>query len=245
MSKEGTTAIDPLRVLPAGPDEAEAEAIIAHLRPLVDALAGTFGPSLEVVLHDLRTPERSIVVIANGHVSGRRVGGPIIGGPVQDKALRLLRERSTVPRAMISYTTRTPNGRDLKSTSIVYYDGRTGEPIVALCLNYDLTTFQAARAALDALVRTDGPIAGDEMVREATQAQTDLTAMIRSMIEKAIGDIGKPVALMSKEEKSAVVAALDESGLFAIRGAVERVAHALAISRFTVYNYLKESRNKS
>lgn len=244
MIKKSSTAVDPLGVLPDASREPEAEAIIAHLRPLVDAVAGTFGPNLEVVLHDLHTPERSIVAITNGHVTGRQVGGPIIGGPVQDKALRLLRERGTGPRAMISYTTRTPNGRDLKSTSIVYYSSRSGEPIVALCLNYDLTTFQAARAALESFVRTDGALASDEQVPEAAHPQKDLEAMIRSMIQKSIAEIGKPVALMSKEEKSAVVAALDESGLFVIRGAVERVAHALGISRFTVYNYLKESRNR-
>lgn len=244
MRRKIPTAIEPLSVVPEPSGEPEAEAIIAHLRPLVDMVARTFGPNLEVVLHDLRTPERSIVAIANGHVTGRQVGGPVIGGPTQDRALRLLHERGSGTRAMISYDTRTPNGRDLKSTSIVYYSSRTGEPIVALCLNYDLTAFQAARAALESFVRTDGALVSDEEVPEAAHPQKDLETLIRSMIDNSIAEVGKPIALMNKEEKSAVVAALDENGLFVIRGAVERVAHALGISRFTVYNYLRESRNR-
>ena len=42
-------------------------------------IASKFGPNCEVVVHDLATndPERSIVAIENGHVTGRKVGdGP-------------------------------------------------------------------------------------------------------------------------------------------------------------------------
>lgn len=224
--------------------ENETRQILANLSPLVEAIAGTFGSKLEVVLHDLRTPEHSIVAIANGAVTGREVGGPIIGGPTQDKALRLLRERGDNPRLLANYSTRTPDGRELKSTSVVYYSGYTGEPIAALCLNYDLTGFQAAMAALETFLRTDGPSVVDSS-EPGQKQRTDLESMIRSMINRSVAETGKPVALMSKDEKSSIVATLDENGLFMIRGAVERVAHVLGISRFTVYNYLKESRNRS
>ena len=40
--------------------------------PMVDALGETFGKHCEVVLHDLSTPETSIIAIANGHVTGRQ-----------------------------------------------------------------------------------------------------------------------------------------------------------------------------
>lgn len=46
------------------------------LKQIADALAAQFGPSCEVVVHDLnaQNAEHSIVYIVNGHVSGRRVG---------------------------------------------------------------------------------------------------------------------------------------------------------------------------
>ena len=46
---------------------------------LAKGLARQFGPNCEVVIHDLaaKDPEKSIVYIVNGHVTGRRVGdGP-------------------------------------------------------------------------------------------------------------------------------------------------------------------------
>src|SRR3990170_4461078 len=68
----------------------EVDATLALLQPLVDAIGKTVGPHCEVVLHDLRTPEHSIVAVCNGAVTNRRVGGPVIGGPSKDVALKLL-----------------------------------------------------------------------------------------------------------------------------------------------------------
>ena len=54
--------------------EAERDAIVAALTPVVDGLVATFGPLCEVVLHDYRNPEKSVVALA-GSVTGRAVGG--------------------------------------------------------------------------------------------------------------------------------------------------------------------------
>jgi len=55
--------------------------LLTALAPVVEAVGATAGPHYEVVLHDLRTPERSIYAIANGAVTGRRAGGAVVGGP--------------------------------------------------------------------------------------------------------------------------------------------------------------------
>lgn len=52
---------------------------LQFLLTLAKGIASQFGPNCEVVVHDLATndPERSIVAIENGHVTGRKVGtGP-------------------------------------------------------------------------------------------------------------------------------------------------------------------------
>ena len=44
---------------------------------LCDSLASHFGPTCEVVFHDLtRDYDHTIVAIANGHVTNRKIGGP-------------------------------------------------------------------------------------------------------------------------------------------------------------------------
>ena len=45
------------------------------LRQVAAGIAAQFGSNCEVAIHDLsRDPDRSIVFIANGHISGRKVG---------------------------------------------------------------------------------------------------------------------------------------------------------------------------
>lgn len=56
--------------------------------PLVEFLGQALGERCEVVLHDLTVPEKSIIAIANGNISGRAVGGS-----VTDFLLKLLQRR--------------------------------------------------------------------------------------------------------------------------------------------------------
>lgn len=51
-------------------------------------------------------------------------------------------------------------------------------------------------------------------------------------------EMGGPLVDMSREQKQLAVAKLNERGAFRYRKAVEDIADALGVSRFTVYNYL-------
>ena len=51
-------------------------------------------------------------------------------------------------------------------------------------------------------------------------------------------ELGAPLKDLSREDKQAAVRLLDERGAFQLRKAVEDVADAMGVSRFTVYNYL-------
>ncbi|MGA8941105.1 MAG: helix-turn-helix domain-containing protein, partial [Thermoactinomyces sp.] len=52
----------------------------------------------------------------------------------------------------------------------------------------------------------------------------------------------KSPSAMSVDEKVECVRLLEEKGAFLIKGATEYVAHALGVSKFTVYNYLQKVR---
>jgi hypothetical protein len=64
--------------------------------------------------------------------------------------------------------------------------------------------------------------------------QGTLDRMI-SAVEQALG---APLADLSREDKQAAVQLLGERGAFGLRRSVEAVAEAMAVSRFTIYNYL-------
>jgi len=52
----------------------DVDAYLAFLRPLLNGIAKTFSRNCEVVLHDFRDPEHSIVAIV-GDVTHRHIGG--------------------------------------------------------------------------------------------------------------------------------------------------------------------------
>lgn len=66
----------------------------------------------------------------------------------------------------------------------------------------------------------------------------DLHGALERLIASVEADMGAPLAALSREDKQRAVAQLDERGAFQLRKAVEDVADALGVSRFTVYNYL-------
>jgi predicted transcriptional regulator YheO len=68
----------------------------------------------------------------------------------------------------------------------------------------------------------------------------DVESMLGMHINEVVEQYAVPVTLMKKEDKLVVVRQLDERGVFLVRGAVNTVARALGVSRYTIYNYLEE-----
>jgi predicted transcriptional regulator YheO len=122
------------------PPDTERNAIISALVPLVDGIAATFGPVCEVVLHDYRDPEKSVVAVA-GALTGRSVGGAM-----SEIGLRML-ARGDEAADELNYLTRTKGGQQLKSSTMVLRDS-TGAVFGALCVNVDVTAVQQAQALL-------------------------------------------------------------------------------------------------
>lgn len=224
--------------LPQVPEN-QIDRVLEMLRPLVEAVGRTVGSHCEVVLHDLRRPERSIVAISNGAVSGRRVGGPVIGGPTKDVALKTLDAKLKESTLSIGYKTETRDGRELRSTSLVMRTPE-GKPVIAFCINVDLSTLIMAGRLLDDISKftsADGERSTDD------HTQTEVPEIIAQMIKEAVAEVGKPAKFMEREDRLHAVRLMHDRGLFFIRGGVERAADALGISRFTLYGYLKEIRS--
>ena len=64
--------------------------------------------------------------------------------------------------------------------------------------------------------------------------------LLDTLMQDAVQSTGWQLAMLTKEDKVAVVRYLDEKGAFLIKKSAEKVADFLGISRFTVYNYLNE-----
>jgi predicted transcriptional regulator YheO len=218
--------------------------ILAVFRPAMHAMASAAGPACEVVLHDLSAPDpdlgHTIAAIENGHVTGRE-----FNGPSTSLGARVLHDQGADHNAF-GYPGFTSDGRQLRCSS-VYFRNSSGRIIAALCVNFDLSPVQQARALLDGLLPRARSASQDEQ-NEPNEPKEffgqDLVAVMDAMVTEAIREIGKPVDQMSRDDRIAVLTRLDQQGVLHMRKGVERIAARLGISRVTAYSYLEEARNQ-
>jgi predicted transcriptional regulator YheO len=215
------------RILP------DHSSLIESLKIVVDGIAGTFGPRCEVVLHDLRNLDRSIVKIVNGHVTGRSVGGSIT-----DQGLKDLRKGTD--DLILNYRSVTSRGRSLKSTTIVFRDGRA-KPTAAICINLDITDILAFNNQIQHMF---GAAEAGHEEKQSETFEKDVASTLDKMASKAIRGIGKQIQSLSKEERMDIVRDLDTQGFFLIKGAIKILASKLKLSKFTIYNYLDEIKSQ-
>lgn len=226
---------------------AERAAVINALRPVVPMLASMAGPHLEVVLHDVSKPENSVIAIANGHISGRNVGSSVLEGPQNDKgfaaATRIKSKDGAVHSLVEDYMTVTADGRKLRSASAIFRDA-SGEPFATLCLNADLSGFQAAHGWLSRMLEPMvGAAQAPAPMPAAAPAEPQMDTLMQEIISEAVGPGGSAESL-TREDKIQAVGAMQRRGLFIVKGGVERAAAALRVSRFTIYNYMEQLRRR-
>lgn len=206
---------------------------LGFLKQLAHGLAIQFGSSCEIAIHDLKTKdlERSIVYIENGHVSNRQTGD----GPSGIVLETLQSDPSTI-HDKLSYLTKTEDGRILKSSTFYIRDD-DGSISYIFSLNYDITAFTAASTAIQSLVATKDnfPDLTGDSPRQITHNVNELLDLL---IEQAVAKVGKPVAMMNKDDKVAVVQYLDHAGAFLITKSGDKVSSYLGISKFTLYSYM-------
>lgn len=208
-------------------DEKKAQhPIFKNYLPIAEGIAKTFGSHCEVVLHDLTEVSSSIVAIFNGHVTGRETGSPMT-----DLGLAVLRKGQD-DNLLLNYPNKSIKGKKIKSSSIMIRDDE-GEVVGCLCINIDLTLLSLAGSIIEEM----GAVEEENEEESFPQSVTDLE---KNMIDRAIEKIGKPIALMEKQERMDFIRLLDEMGLFLIKGTVQNVAQMLDVSKYTIYNYIEK-----
>lgn len=210
--------------------EAERDAILAALTPVVDGIAATFGPVCEVVLHDYRRPEESVVALA-GAVTGRSVGGAM-----SQIGLRMI-ARGDEAADELNYVTRTDTGKLVKSSTMLLRDS-SGAVFGALCVNVDVGAASEVHALLGALAG----IGAAPAEAPVTTFGDDIDSVVDVMLD---AHRHQSWALMDRAGRLELFRSLDERGVFAVRRAIEQVAGRLGISRASAYSYLSQSRKRA
>ena len=89
--------------------------VLKAVMQVVPGLAETLGDGVEVLVNEVSHPEDARLAIG-GSITGR-----LPGAPLSDMVLKLLRQ-GKLEDDMINYHSRTPDGRELRSSTILLRD---------------------------------------------------------------------------------------------------------------------------
>ena len=203
------------------------------LKRLAEGIVAVVGPHCEIVVHDFGDLEHSVVAIA-GNVTGRRPGAP-----VPDLSFTSEELGCDVPDQLNYHSRLGP--RHLQSSTIWLRDA-AGAPIGAVCFNVDYSELLQVRDLIEKL--TAPPRESADLVVSDTFAR-DIDELIDLSVANFLHEAKLPsIGAMRQEDKIRLIQVLEERGLFQIRGAVNRVAEHLNVSRASIYNYRSSLKNE-
>ena len=203
---------------------------LEELRHIAKGIAAQFGPNCEVVVHDLsQHPDHTIVAIENGHVSGRKVGDG-----ASNVVLERMEHQDREAQDHLSYLTRTPDGKVLKSSTIHIRNSR-GKVTAILAINFDISALMMAAGAMRDFIAVQEPQPAEP------EKIVNINNVLEELIQQSVALVGKPAALMNKEDKIKAIRFLNENGAFLVTRSGEKVAKYFGISKYTLYSYLDKS----
>lgn len=196
--------------------------------PIADTIAGAFGRRCEVSVHDLTQ---------NGYPAVYRTGNAITGsrdGKKKEQLLQnLLASDCFQDDHAVNYLRDNPAGVPLRSSASLIRDEK-GEVIGMLCIHIDTTleTMLLAESMQFSPAISAAPCAEPQSIPAATE----------QLIHRIIGYAD--VKNLSRKEGVALVKRMDEQGVFLVKGAIDRVAERMGISRVSIYSYLDIAKGK-
>lgn len=179
---------------------------LGFLKQMARALSKQFGDNCEVVIHDLtkKSIRKSIVYIENGQITNRKLGD----GP-SHIVLETLKKDPSQIKDQLGYLTKTADGKTLKSSTIFVRDENTGHVTYILSINYDITNLLYLEESLRSLTSCEETANKRKEPERITQNVNDL---LDDLIAQSVALVGKPAALMNKDEKVAAIRFLNDSG---------------------------------
>jgi predicted transcriptional regulator YheO len=207
------------------------ETILHAIEPIVEGIAKLFGSNCEVVLHSLADLQHSIIKIENGWITGRKVGFPLT-----DLGLKILKDVNSLESDITeSYYTKTKDGKMLKSVTVLIRNAQ-GKPIGFLCINIDLSApiFETLLSFLPTELTVNTP---EHFV-------TNVYEMINDALDKVISEINKRESIPNSDKNKLIVFELYKKGIFNVKEAVDLIAQRIGVSRYTIYNYIREAKIK-
>ncbi len=202
---------------------------------VVEFLGHSLGRDTEIVLHDASNLESSVVAIANGHISGRKVGAP-----ATNLVLSTLQNKKKDQDYVCNYKGISNSGLDIKSATY-FIKNDDAQIIGMLCINRNISKLTKLRDNIESVLEYEIGNIDPKVTAEKFSKSSDELKI--NGIDDIINSFNVSPSRMSLDEKLEVVKKLNDTGIFLIKGSVSDVAKKLCVSEPTVYRYLHIIKN--
>lgn len=209
--------------------------ILENYVAVANMIADTFGDHCEVILHDFSIPQNSVVYTRNNIVTNRQVGQSFTEYFVKE----VLLSRKFRDDVSANYIMKGANGQTIKSSTVLIRD-QSGKVIGSLCVNIDISYMKDLMEKFVSMMGIEEPEKEPEEDKEEVAVLPNIQEIVDDIIEHTIGD--QNIDEMSRDQKIDLIRFMNDKGLFLIKGAADKVAERMNISKVTVYSYLDEIR---
>jgi len=203
---------------------------------IADVLGRIFPNVLEVVVHDFKDLDHSIIFIVNGQISNRK-----IGDAASELGIRRLLDQENIPDTLVNYINQNNRGQKFKSASIAIRDDDR-KMIGAFCFNFDLSQFEQFQKFLGLFMGCETNILvglndiNDKFLTNEEEIQDGIkNYLLNNRLNHT---------QLTYKDKQEIVNHLYKVGLFKKRGAISTIANFLKLTRQCIYNYLELAKNK-
>ncbi len=205
--------------------EKDRDEMLELLCTFAEGISRMFGKNCETLIQDISQKSHPILAIYNGHVSGRNVGSikDIFGNSSGIADLTLLDEKY-INNLVIR------GEQKMKSTT---FHVRGSDYFYALGINFDFTDIANSASAINDLISAEVHL--DSAISGARQQR------LEDIFNKCIKLIGKNPEDMKKRDRLALIFLLKDEHVFDVQKSVPFISEKLGVSRFTIYNYIKEA----
>ena len=210
--------------------------VLESYKSIVDGIALFMGSYCEVALHSLEYPDKAVIRIINSHHTGREVGSALT-----DHGVQLLRDFQAHKIQQTScYTTISSQGEPMRSVfTVITNEGRA---IGLLGINFNMKIpFSELISTFSLFNNCAQPVAGESHY----SASNSIEDLVHNAVSSVVRKISSDVSIPNHEKNKYIVFGLHENGIFDIKGSVILVADELHLSKFTIYSYIRELKEKN
>lgn len=195
-----------------------------------EQISQTFGVYCETAVYRIENGTNRILHICNRKVSRRNIGDTyekLLETDDKDLADKVIQDFYEGVSTSNVYLYRT-DAKLLKLTTIHY---RQQNQAYAISIAFDDTVLSMAESALHSLNQPN--------LHQGKENNSE-DKKLEEIFESCHMVVGTPIYMMGKTERIQMVRLLKDANAFSFQRSIPYVASRLRVSRYSIYNYLKE-----